>query len=198
MKNYQTVWWIKQTVAMMVDEIVTSNMFNDSFWIEIINEAMSYVYGYHKWNWNISNETKTIANNKITLDYTVQEIVKVTVWATVYTQAQYYIKDWKQQFILQWDTIILPDWTTGDANIIYRRWFKPYTVNNINTILDIPFYLNNVIVSLMQFKLLPIWLWEGSWWLMNNYLQDALQQLERYKAMNTYAEATKYLNPNRR
>jgi len=185
-------------VAMMVDEIVTSNMFNDTFWIEIVNEAISYIYWYHKWDWNISNETKTISNNQITLDYTVQEIIKVTIQWTEYKQAQYYIEDWNQEFIVNWDTITFPDWTTWDVVIVYRRWFKPYTVNDNATILDIPFWLNNVLVSLMQFKILPIWLWEGSGWLMNNYLQDALQQLERYKAMNTYAEAKKYLNPNRR
>jgi len=198
MKNYQTVWWIKQTITMMVDEIVTSNMFNDNFWVEIINEAMSYIYGYHKWDWNISNESKTISNNQISLDYSIQEIIKLTVWTQEYTQAQYYLEDWKTQFIIRWDTIIFPNWTTWDVNVIYRRWFKPYTVNDTNAILDIPFYLNNVLIDLVQFKILPIWLWEWSWWLMNNYLQDWLQQLERYKAMNTYTEAKKYLNPNRR
>jgi hypothetical protein len=64
---------------MMVDEVVTSNMFNDAFWIEVINEAMSYIYGYHKWNWNVVTETKTISDNRVTLDYNIQEVIQVKV-----------------------------------------------------------------------------------------------------------------------
>ena len=202
MKNNQTLSGLKQTVAMMVDNVITSNMFNDIFWVEIFNEALSYIYGYHKWSWNIQDETITLTDtNTVQLSFPIQEILVVKQWDTELTQVQYFsdlTSTTLSEFIIDWDKLILNTNYTWEIRVIYRRWFIEYTILDINKQVDMPFFLNNILVSLMQFKILPIWLWEWSWWLMNNYLQDAIQQLERYKAIDTYAEAERTLYPNRR
>ncbi len=199
MINTQTFWGIKQITASMIDEIATSNLFNDALWAEVLNEALSYIYGYHKWSWNISDETIHIDNNNvIKTEYPIQEVILLTDWSSKYTQAEYYVDNNSQQFIFTWNTITLSSAITWDIRIVYRRWFNQYLPSDLTRKLDIPFWLNNPLISLMQFRILPIWLWEGSWWLMNNYLQDAIQQLERYKVMNTYAEARRNLVGNRK
>ena len=199
MINTQTFWGIKQITASMIDEIATSNLFNDALWAEVLNEALSYIYGYHKWSWNISDETIHIDNNNvIKTEYPIQEVILLTDWSSKYTQAEYYVDNNSQQFIFTWNTITLSSAITWDIRIVYRRWFNQYLPSDLTRKLDIPFWLNNPLISLMQFRILPIWLWEWSWWLMNNYLQDAIQQLERYKVMNTYAEARRNLVGNRK
>lgn len=199
MNNTQTFGGIKQIVATFVDEIVSSNMFTDTLWAEVLNEWMSYIYGYHKWSWNVVDTTKTITNSKtIELDYPIQEVILLEINWNKYTQAQYYLDAWTQQFLIDWNIIKLPDNTTGDVRVVYRKWFNEYLPTDVNRKLDIPFWLNSVLVNLMQFRILPIWLWEWAGWLMNNYLQDAIQQLERYKVIDTYAEAQRNLIANRK
>ena len=206
MLNKNTASSIIQTVSTLVNNVVSSDMYNDVFWIEIFNEAMSYIYWYHKWSWNVIEEKVSITDsNEVELQYPIQEVIlveKLPSWGTEYwweefTHIQYFTSNWNE-FKIIWDKLVLDKNYTGDFRVVYRRWFKEYTVDDINKKVDLPFYLNNVLVSLMQFKILPIWLGEGSWGLMNNYLQDAIQQLERYKQIDTYAEVERSLYPKRR
>jgi len=44
MLNKNTASSIIQTVSTLVNNVVSSDMYNDVFWIEIFNEAMSYIY----------------------------------------------------------------------------------------------------------------------------------------------------------
>jgi len=170
MFNNQTVWGIINIVANLANENVTSNMFTDSLWIEILNDAMSYIYWFHQWSWTIVEEDVEIKDNQWTLNYLPNQILLVNDWNV--KQVNYFTKNSQSEIVVKWDKI----YTTSDLNsktlhIVYRRWFKPYTINDKWAYLDIPFYLNPVLISLMEFMILPIWLAEWAWQLMNNYLK---------------------------
>ncbi len=197
-KSNQTVWSFIQQVAMMVNEIVSSNMFNDNFWISILNWSMNYIYWYHKWSWNIYYEEVDVINYEAEVTYPIQEIIEVIddLW-NLYIQWEY--KPDTGVFVKKWNKLYFNnDFVGNKITVAYRRWFIPYTVNDMSSTLDIPAQLEWPLASLMQFRITPIWLWEWSWGMMNNYLQIAINELNQFRQIDTYEEAQRPLNPKRR
>ena len=175
-------------VSKQANTNIASALFTKSFLLDLLNDALDYVYTYHNWSWNIITETITASGYAITLSYSAQNIfsVKDSLWNT-YTQTELPWW-WETKFTLQWNVIKFNKEVIWDIIITYRRWNKRYDLTNSSDYLDIPSWYNNIVRWLMLTDILPLWLWEWSWNLMISWYNRALDALNRKAKIDTYAE----------
>jgi len=199
MYNYKTVWEAINDLTLQVNEVLSSALFTTQFLLNVLNDAMAFIYWFHKWSWNVVKEEKEGVEEEknINIKYPILEVLVVKVNWKQYKQVEYFDDRMENSFmIVNWDnTISFKNPVSWKIEIVYRKWYTPYTINDLNKILDIPFFLNDVLTALMAKKILPLWLWEWAGQLLVNYMNDALNQLNLYKQIDTYAEPKRELYP---
>ena len=74
--NTTTVDTMIANVAKQANSNISSALFDKSFLLSLLNDALDFVYTYHNWSWNIVEESFNVNNNdSITLSYPAQKVM---------------------------------------------------------------------------------------------------------------------------
>lgn len=192
--NTMTASTMIANVAKQASTDVSSSLFTKSFLLDLLNDSLDYIYTSHNWSWNIVEETitPTTWSDAITLPTPAQDIFSVKD-SDDNTYKQVTLPWWwDNEFKLDWDVLKFNKTLESDITVVYRRWNKKFDISNQWNYLDIPSGYNSILRWLMLTDILPLWLWEWGWWLMNNYFNRANDALIKKSKIDAYATPKKF------